>query len=170
MPYKDTERRRVRSRERYAKNKAAGIKRDWGVLDCVCPICHKVRQISKNQARVTTLSRDKAGYTIKRCRSCSKTKSDCKYKNNEYVRDYQNRLQRGLKIKSIRYLGGACIDCGLEYDGKNAYVFDFHHRDPKDKEFYPTSRMRKFETVKKELDKCDLLCVICHRSKHCEQY
>ncbi len=47
-------------------------------------------------------------------------------------------------------------------------VLEFHHRDPRSKEFaigsdgIPRSR----ERVRAELAKCDLLCANCHRERH----
>ena len=66
-----------------------------------------------------------------------------------------------VKQAAVSYLGSKCIDCGWEglYTG-----FDFHHRDPKYKKFnIGTIANKSWEIVKKELDKCDLLCSLCHR-------
>jgi 5-methylcytosine-specific restriction endonuclease McrA len=54
--------------------------------------------------------------------------------------------------------------CG--YD-KNPNAMDFHHRNPKEKDI-GISRlvMSKWERVKHELNKCDLLCSNCHRELH----
>jgi len=79
---------------------------------------------------------------------------------------YKSQCQRWLnrKLWAIAYLGGCCVDCG--YD-KHWAAFDFHHRDPETKEFdWSKLRLRSIESMKKELDKCDLLCAICHRIRH----
>jgi hypothetical protein len=66
-----------------------------------------------------------------------------------------------LKMESIEYLGGKCQSCGYSrYYG----ALEFHHLDPLEKEF--TISQRKFcslEKIKKELDKCVLVCSVCHR-------
>ena len=68
------------------------------------------------------------------------------------------------KVKAVLYKGGKCQQCG--YDGCYA-AFDFHHRDPNEKEFlWSKCRGRAWETIKIELDKCDLLCANCHRERH----
>lgn len=70
------------------------------------------------------------------------------------------------KLKAIEYKGGQCIRCGYK---KYYGALQFHHRDPNIKEMSITkARYRKWETFKKELDKCDLLCANCHAEIHAE--
>ena len=47
---------------------------------------------------------------------------------------------------------------------------DYHHRDPTKKEFELSRKMKRgsFESIKKEIDKCDLVCSNCHRNIHYE--
>lgn len=68
------------------------------------------------------------------------------------------------KIRAINYLGGVCKECGLK---SNIYwIYDFHHCN-KDKEFGLCDEMgHSWEKLKIELDKCELLCANCHRTKH----
>jgi len=75
---------------------------------------------------------------------------------------HKRRLK--VRIKAILYLGGKCIRCG--HTG-NAATFEFHHRDPSKKDFgISTGNTNSWEKVKKEVDKCDLLCSNCHREIH----
>jgi len=69
-----------------------------------------------------------------------------------------------LKIRAIEYKGGKCSKCGYN---KCYAALEFHHRDPKAKE-YSWTQLRKFswERVKTELDKCDLICSNCHKETH----
>lgn len=72
---------------------------------------------------------------------------------------------RDLKCQMINYKGGKCSKCGYKkYQG----ALEFHHLDPKEKDFNPSSLKRyKFnELVKSELDKCILVCSNCHREIH----
>ena len=79
----------------------------------------------------------------------------------------KNRIQK-LKIMAVEYLGGKCIKCG--YD-KCIWAMDFHHRNPKEKKYsIGTYFSRSWEKLKKELDKCDLVCANCHREIHYEIY
>jgi hypothetical protein len=68
------------------------------------------------------------------------------------------------KTKAVEYKGGKCQDCG--WIG-HVVGYDFHHRDPAQKEFTISShKNRSWERIVVELDKCDLLCAMCHRMKH----
>jgi len=75
--------------------------------------------------------------------------------------------QRQLKTQCVNYKGGKCVRC--EYSKCQA-ALDFHHLDPKEKDF-SISRLRgtKFtQKIKDELDKCILVCCRCHREIHDE--
>ncbi len=71
------------------------------------------------------------------------------------------------KLKAITYKGGKCCRCGYN---KSVWALEFHHL--KDKEFGIGKRVgsRAWATVKKELDKCLLLCANCHAELHEEEY
>ena len=56
------------------------------------------------------------------------------------------------------------MDCGLITS--KVEVYDFHHRDPSQKDFSISKNAKSFEKCKQELDKCDLLCANCHRLRH----
>ena len=82
--------------------------------------------------------------------------------------DYENQKLRGLKRKyeMIQSKGGQCEICGYN---KNISALDFHHIDPKNKEFQLDIRHlsnTSLDKIKKELDKCQLLCANCHRETH----
>lgn len=69
-----------------------------------------------------------------------------------------------IKAKAVHYLGGKCKDCKFAY---HPVVFDFDHRDPKQKEFKISGNyLFRWTELKKELDKCDLRCSNCHRLRH----
>lgn len=87
---------------------------------------------------------------------------------SENPNNYENQKLRGLKRKyeAVLQRGGRCERCG--YD-KNLSALEFHHRNPEEKEFQID--MRRFsntnlETLKEELNKCELLCANCHREHH----
>lgn len=87
--------------------------------------------------------------------------SMCKVCRNAYV----NTRRREIKTQAIDYLGGMCVDCGLR--SSIVEIYDFHHRNPEAKDFSISDfKNRRIETIKPELDKCDLLCANCHRRRH----
>lgn len=68
-------------------------------------------------------------------------------------------------MKSIEYKGGSCQICGYN---KCVRAMKFHHIDPNEKEFglSVSGSTRSWERVKRELDKCILLCGNCHDEVH----
>lgn len=82
--------------------------------------------------------------------------------------NYQQQKLRGLKRKyeAVQIHGSKCERCGYN---KNLAALDFHHRDPNTKKFQIDMRAfsnTNLDTLKEELDKCDLLCANCHREEH----
>lgn len=73
---------------------------------------------------------------------------------------YKRALTR--KHKYIKELGGKCKKCGYN---KSWRALSFHHLDSKIKDFGLSLNMfwsQSAETIKKEVDKCELLCLNCH--------
>lgn len=71
---------------------------------------------------------------------------------------------RKRKLMAIDYLGNKCQECGKIWHPSQ---YEFHHIDPKEKDYDPAQALQKsWENFKKELDKCMLLCANCHRLKH----
>lgn len=68
-----------------------------------------------------------------------------------------------IKVKAVEYKGGKCQSCGYN---KCINALDFHHLDPREKDFTISGTSGKWENVKKELDKCVLLCKNCHAELH----
>lgn len=77
---------------------------------------------------------------------------------------YNNTRIRQIKEDAVSYLGGKCVSCG--FSGHRS-AFDFHHINPKNKEGnFSISKHWVWKKLKKELDKCVLLCANCHRGVH----
>jgi 5-methylcytosine-specific restriction endonuclease McrA len=72
--------------------------------------------------------------------------------------------QHLIKTKAVEYKGSKCQVCGYsKYTG----ALEFHHLDPKEKDFaISSSKVGKWDKIKAELDKCVLLCSNCHREVH----
>jgi hypothetical protein len=102
-----------------------------------------------------------------KCRACQREwyknyyNSDAKektrlYANNLAARTLIHELIRESKNKP-------CADCGGEFP---YYVMDFDHRDPKKKTFnVGMFAGRTLAAVRKEIEKCDVVCANCHRER-----
>jgi hypothetical protein len=89
----------------------------------------------------------------------------------QYCKSCQTKIRRHrLKGAAALLLGGKCVRCGWD---KDIAGLEFHHiRGKKD---YTISDImcKSWESVKKELEKCELLCSCCHRiehSDHCSDF
>ena len=113
---------------------------------------------------------------MKTCSSCKENKAlkdfykkgkrcqhYCKKCFNEYCKERWNKR----KIEAIVYKGSKCENCGLKYPDIDSCVFDFHHKKPNEKEFdWRKLRIRSWNSIVLELNKCSLLCSNCHRLAH----
>ncbi len=124
------------------------------------------------------------------CKACLKQKNKERYqrkkesgkleeyrnKNKEKIAEYNKAYQRQRKSKIdskmakyelCKYKGGECHTCKKKVTQFNTCTFDFHHRDPAEKEYEPSTLLFMSKVkVYAELDKCDLLCSNCHRMVH----
>jgi hypothetical protein len=97
--------------------------------------------------------------------------------NREYYRQNRELLLKKQKEKNRRHLekigrwlneykkGLSCSRCSESHPA----TLQFHHRDPKDKEFsIGTYRHGRFsrERLLKEIAKCDVICANCHAKEH----
>ena len=99
----------------------------------------------------------------------------------QYLREYEHRNKEKIKIERkkrrhrkrvelIMYKGGKCHDCSQPYNGKNGSIFEFHHL--KEKRFGISAGIADYtmDTLKKEADKCNLVCANCHAMQHSAEY
>jgi len=168
-----------------------------GILEKYLDEGHSLNKIAKITGKsLTTVIYWKDKYHLKSCyrslrdleeseygetRFCQRCKKEVKTENfyqrrgkknsSSYCKSCTNEQvnERNQKIKSlmIEYKGGSCTRCGYnKYQG----ALDFHHLDPKEKDFNP-GHLKKYkfdDKIKKELDKCILVCSNCHREIHYE--
>ncbi len=71
--------------------------------------------------------------------------------------------RKRVKIKLVEYKGGCCKICGYK---KSIGALEFHHTDPNEKDFAISGKSYSFERLKKEVDKCILVCSNCHIEVH----
>jgi len=78
---------------------------------------------------------------------------------------YQRNKYEILKEECLAYLGGKrCKSCGIDW--LPICCFDFHHKKGlKEKEISKMIRTKSLidAELKKELDKCAVICANCHR-------
>lgn len=126
-----------------------------------CKTYKPVEEFSKNRSK-------KDGLQVS-CKECFKTINNNSYKNEsnkrkKQVRENAERIKNiNREIVSEHKNLNPCFFCGET----EHCCLDFHHIDPtqKDKEVsllisYSTERL------KKEIDKCVVLCSNCHRKHH----
>lgn len=75
------------------------------------------------------------------------------------------KRRRNLKLMAIERKGGKCEKCGYK---KYYGALEFHHRDPAKKKFDLSTKglTRSWDRIRKEVNKCLLLCANCHRETH----
>jgi hypothetical protein len=90
----------------------------------------------------------------------AKLNSRCKSCFNAYC------INRWIKRKeqAIEAKGNKCQDCDRTFPYP---AYDFHHLDPSKKDMqWNKMRLVTEKTLQEELDKCVLLCAVCHRLRH----
>jgi hypothetical protein len=113
-----------------------------------CPTCKKIKPDSEFYHNRTN---KKGGIRFRShaCKSCE-------------IKRVAKRVYN-LRCDLLEYGGNKCVKCG--YD-KCKEALEFHHREPSGKD-YVISKYRSINSrVRRELDKCDLLCSNCHRELH----
>lgn len=79
-------------------------------------------------------------------------------------KEYYKNRRLFLKKQLVEYKGGKCEICDYS---KCIKALEFHHLDPKEKDFtISSSGLKDIVKLKKEVDKCILLCANCHREIH----
>lgn len=86
-----------------------------------------------------------------------------KYTEKSYIRIHEKKIQ--LKKELVDYKGGKCQKCGYN---KCITALEFHHNNGnKDTDIAKMIvYMLDIAVLKKEADKCELLCANCHREEH----
>lgn len=99
-----------------------------------------------------------------RCRQCTRHKDRQRYKRNKgsILEDRRNRKE-AVQIQVWEFLEQTrCTDCGED----NPIVLEFDHQ--RDKEYIISNMIRSgysWESIKQEIDKCEVRCANCHRKR-----
>lgn len=102
---------------------------------------------------------------VRTCRLCGNQFKDYQRRGRVRCGSCNTKIRRyRAKAAAVKYLGGKCIQCGWD---KNQAALQFHHKNPKEKEFVLANVANKsWDTIKQELKKCVLLCANCHTTLH----
>lgn len=152
-----------------------------------CSFCGKIFDAKRSDSSYCCRScRDKDQRIKKRLNNnlnikiCNKCQKEFEVKKFAYSRRYcydcvpyipksgaENR--QIIKKWALEYKGDACEICGYN---KCSEALDFHHIDPNEKDFSLSDRnlILDWQEIKKELDKCQLVCSNCHREIHAKEH
>ena len=99
------------------------------------------------------------------CRLCKNVFKDYQQKNRTRCGSCNTKIRRfRAKAAAIKLLGGKCTKCSWE---GNQAALQFHHTNPSEKDFIIGNVANKnWDKIKKELEKCILLCANCHTITH----
>jgi 5-methylcytosine-specific restriction endonuclease McrA len=133
--------------------------------ELLCANCHREEHIRDLTYEREQIAVDSSNHII--CVKCFRELPESYIHQYGICRGCYNRgcteAARRLKQKCTEYCGYCCSVCGYK---KYIGALEFHHTDPKHKDIKIASLRRTFEKMKKELDKCILLCANCHREEH----
>lgn len=116
-------------------------------MEKICEICN--RKFDTNS------------YSRIYCYECS---GESTRSNNKSRKHQKTVLRRSMKLQAIKLLGGKCSLCG--YD-KCFDALEFHHKNPKEKDFkLSVGNTMSWKEYKNEASKCILVCSNCHKEIH----
>lgn len=97
------------------------------------------------------------------CYECSGDSTRTNYESRKHQKTI---LRRSMKLQAIKLLGSKCSICGYN---RCVDALEFHHKDPKSKEFkLGAGNTMSWKEYKRELSKCILVCSNCHKEIHSE--
>lgn len=183
MPYKNKEdqreymknyarknREKLREIEnRYYKNKKSRSQNNGVCKDPLIKTCKRCEEEQPHDWMKDTY-RNAGGRYKHVCKYCIRKEKRRNYAKSRETGSVAFHRRENLKKKCVQYLGGKCLDCGLE--DECPVIYDFHHRDPKTKIknignlLQGRNNLNMSKKLIEELDKCDLLCSNCHRRRH----
>ena len=86
-------------------------------------------------------------------------------RNKEKIREERREQHKEKRAICLEYLGGKCVKCGTIHN------LQFDHIKREGKKYEISSRVNnKFDNLKEELDKCQLLCAPCHLQKTAKEW
>jgi len=103
-----------------------------------------------------------SGHKKSLCKKCYNFSLKTKPSNPLKYLDVK-KWRKNTKLKLVEGFGSKCSYCGIIDD---PIIYDFHHLIPSEKEFVLTGKIRKWDSLLREVKKCTMLCCFCHRKLH----
>ena len=153
MPYSNKEKRREYDKKYRELNKEK--KRDQNI---------KWREENKEKIRERRKEGDKKYRELNKEKLREKRLEYYKL-NKEKIRKQQREYIKERRAICLEYLGGKCVKCGA------TERLEFDHIKREGKKYSIARKLSyKFDYLKEELDKCQLLCVPCHLKKTAKEW
>lgn len=134
-----------------------------------CKHCKITKPLNKFSSR--TRKRTQTVYHKPTCKACvaslyKKNNPEGWKKNQSDHRERYKAKWGDIKKALMEHIGQSkCLHCKID----DLRVLHFHHREPETKKFMISTAMagcRSLARLKKEAEKCDLLCANCHLILH----
>lgn len=137
------------------------------IKTCSNPLCHNLF-MARNYKHVFCCGdcRTDCNYPLKGSRDDRVSCPGCRgnmMPNSTVCHKCNKPLQKLVRRILIHHAGNKCVKCGFR---DNPYCFHFHHRDPSTKSFNIGSPYEITPEILNEVDKCDILCLTCHKNEH----
>jgi hypothetical protein len=112
------------------------------------------------------------GHNGRKYKDPTQYKREWNHRNREFRQAWKEAYYKRRKAELIKIMGNKCENCGLVYNGENGCVFQFHHRNPHEREV--RLNLPKMGTawakILEESKKCKLVCANCHFLIHGGRY
>ena len=147
------------------KDKKAEYNKEWNKRNRERINAHRKEIYRKNKGRINLHRKEYREKNKERKRlSDKKYYLKNKIKLNEKQREYHGKRQK--EFLHAYKKGKSCVLCGYN---EHEEILQFHHKDKREKLFEITLfkiAKRSSEELKKEIDKCILICPNCHFLLH----
>lgn len=144
------------------------VYREAQIIKCACGCGCKF----KNRDRYARPRKYVNGHNGRKYVDPTQYKREWNHRNRPARMSYKAIFHRHRKVKLVKLAGSQCVSCGLQYNGKNACVFHFHHL-PEFKKLFSIGNQltnKSWASILKEFKKCELNCANCHEMKHSAQF
>lgn len=133
--------------------------------------CTKCRE-DKEITEFSSCKRNKDGKSYN-CKICVNAYYKDLYSRSNDRKEYLKSQSKKNKIKTKTWVknylqNNPCVDCGES----DYIVLEFDHIDSSEKSFNISDGMmsKSINTIKKEIEKCEVRCSNCHRRKTAKQF